>query len=953
MKHFGLVSLLLLSSLGIKAVDYREFTYPDILSFEQGVAPAVEVQNSALSTSLQHYKHGQQSLCWQWKRNKASFAIKAPIAYEKVKTINTDNSLYSFTFWVYSITPIQDSLCVEFLKEGKRCCWFNFYLDFTGWRGAYLAFNRDMHGTPQEGMDEVRFIAPKSQKSGTLYFDHIVLSSLIDSRHHMADYQVPYVNQSFKGTWEKLVEHMHNQFDLPLPQSVSPNQMADMALLASHVDQQLLPSKSKPMENMAKRYNAYHFTPTAGRPIFFERAGELYLYWDKHNYEYWTKDLGIRATNTLLNDLAVAYRLDPIESNRHLAKKMYLRLLRHAMDQGFAAGSSMGTLHHSGYSMRDWYTSAFLMRDVLREEGLLHDVQQSMEWFSGTGEIKTAPQTIGVDIDAFNTNTIPRLCAILLIDNDAERLRYLQCFKRWIDNGLQYTPGLQGAFKIDGTIYHHCNHYPTYARDGLNGIVPLTYMLRGTEFLPSAEAMEHLKQSLLAMRYYCNLVNWPVSLSGRHPDGKGALYPNHFRLLAQCYTPVDQELQNAYLRLVKKGGETDPEGNRAFPYSCLDIHRRQGWMVAIKGHSRYIWNTETYIGCNLYGRYLNYGNIHILPTNASAYPNSYGGYAVNGWDWNHFAGTTAIVYPISELRANVLNISDVSGYEEMLMSDEAFCNGLSLNGNGIWGMKLHSHDKYDGTLRARKSVFCFDDRIICLGSNICSATPDHETHTTLFQVELDSLHAVSPAEHGALHSPVSDCYGNYYYPAEKQQLYHTCGLQHSFHEETDAPTTGYFNLLAINHGVTPKNATYHYAIQVQASQPMTSKQMTESYTVIQQDSLAHIVRDNISGMTGYVLFEPNTVLGNNRPCLVMTMPTDSGLVVSVSDPDLHLYEGSKEKYDENGKRKEQIIYACDWKYNPSQPVVITLTIPGYEPISVTCIHGLPQQVITKRLSTND
>lgn len=937
---------------------WREFDYPNILSFEQGTTPAVEVKNSRLSTTTNHYKHGHKSLCWQWTHKGGIMAINGPVAYEKVKTVNTDNSLYSFSFWVYNPAAIKDSLCVQFLKNGRVCCWFNFGLNFTGWRGAYLAFNRDMQGIPEEGMNQVRFIAPKNTKKGELFFDHVILSSLIDSRHHMADFQVPYVNKNAKGMWEVLFKHMCNEFDVPLPQQVTKRDLKDMETLMKRLDKQLLPSKSKPMEDLAERYNDYHFTPTAGRPVFYESASEVYRYWTEGDTRYWMRDLGIKSTNALLRDLAVAYHLDPIESNRHLAKQMYLRLLRHAMDQGFAAGSSMGTLHHSGYSMRDWYTSAFLMRDVLREEKLLHDVQQAMEWFSGLGEVKTAPTIIGVDIDAFNTNTTPRLLSMLLIDNDAERLRYLQCFKRWLDNGLQYTPGLQGSFKVDGTIYHHCNHYPAYARDGLSGIVPLVFTLRGTVFQPSPEAMEHLKQSLLAMRYYCNLTHWPVSLSGRHPDGQGALNPEHLAMLALCGTPdgsekVDAEMAGAYLRVIdgqitpkskqlaKEGytiPESDPEGNRTFPYSCLDIHRRNGWMVAIKGHSRYIWNTETYIGCNLYGRYLNYGNIHILPTHPNTH-NTYGGYAVNGWDWNHFPGTTATVYPIPQLHANILNISDISGYEEMLMSDEAFCNGLSLEDNGIWGMKLHSHDKYDGTLHARKSVFCFDDRIICLGSNICSATQDHETHTTLFQVEVDSTRLAE-----TLLSPMADHYGNYYYPAEGQTLYHTCGLQHSFHEETAEPTQGYFDLLAINHGAAPKNASYHYAIQVQPEQPMTKAQMEASYTILQQDSSAHIVRDEVSGMIGYVLFEPNTVLKNNRPCLVMTKPTDSGLVVSISDPDLHLYEGNKEKYDENGKRKEQIVYATDWKYNMSKPSTVTLTIPGYEPISVTCQHGLTQTI---------
>ena len=83
------------------------------------------------------------------------------------------------------------------------------------------------------------------------------------------------------------------------------------------------------------------------------------------------------------------------------------------------------------------------------------------------------------------------------------------------------------------------------------------------------------------------------------------------------------------------------------------------------------------------------------------------------------------------------NVDNMSGFEEMLLSDESFSGGISIRGkNGAFGMKLHEHDKYNGSLRARKSVFFFDNRIVALGSNIASALPE-ETHTTLFQVFLE------------------------------------------------------------------------------------------------------------------------------------------------------------------------------------------------------------------------
>lgn len=70
---------------------------------------------------------------------------------------------------------------------------------------------------------------------------------------------------------------------------------------------------------------------------------------------------------------------------------MYLDLTRHLLDQGFTAGSALGTLHHLGYSMRNFYPAPYLMRDALRRAGMLGEVQQAMEWFSGLGEVKCPP----------------------------------------------------------------------------------------------------------------------------------------------------------------------------------------------------------------------------------------------------------------------------------------------------------------------------------------------------------------------------------------------------------------------------------------------------------------------------------------------------------------------------------------------------------------------------------
>ena len=926
---------------------FAEFSHPDILSFEQSVLPFTASRGGTIRVSGDHYKHGCHSLLWSWSRDGAYLSVRQPIAYEHHKTVNTDNSVYTFVFWMYLEEPLTDSVRFEFRKQGKVCCWFNYGTHFTGWRGAWLAFRRDMQGKPEEGMDELRIYAPKGSLKGQLYLDHVILSSLQDVRHHTADFQAPYINPRSESHWLVLLRSWQQDFELPLPDAVSKAQQRDISRIHRRMEKELTAGRLKDtihIDSLRARYSIYHLdTDRPGLPVFFERYGETYTHYDNTTtYTQKIGDMGLSRTNQLLYDLALAYRRQIGTDSIEIAH-MFLSLTRHMLDQGFQAGSAMGTLHHLGYSMRYFYPAMYLMRDVLRDAGMLHEVQQAMEWFSGAGEVKVLPRKPGMDIDAFNTSLEGRLLSILMIDDPREQVRYLNAFSRWVDNGFRYSDGLSGCFKPDGTIFHHCNHYPAYAVGGLTGAVKATWLLHCTEWAISRESHEILKQSLLSMRIYCNLTTWPLSLSGRHPDGKGHLIPRHFKQLAQCGSPdgkhkIDPDLQAAYLRLIQKGDtaadlvpicrEKAPEGAWSFPYSCLQVQRRGEWMVAIKGHSRYIWNTETYERCNLYGRYLNYGNIQIMGS-GDPVSNFASGFRQEGWDWNRWPGTTTLILPIDSLLCRVQNLDVNSGFEEMLLSDESFCNGLSLCGNGIWGMKLHSHDKYDGTLRARKSVFCFDNRIICLGTNIeCQANAPVET--TLFQVVSNRTHP-TPA--------LTDGYGNYYYTADSLRLFE--GVQHSRHEETMAPTEGYFRTASIVHGIRPHNASYEYAIRVQPTDEEISADL--SYEVLRADSAAHIVRDKHTGMTGYVLFEPNAALGNSAPCLVMTCPTDSGLIVSVADPDLHLYEGpSDETYDADGKRVERIIYSYPWKDSPSRPSTITITLQG-QTLTFPCQHGMASQ----------
>ena len=506
-----------------------------------------------------------------------------------------------------------------------------------------------------------------------------------------------------------------------------------------------------------------------------------------------------------------------------------------------------------------------------------------------------------------------------------------------MDYGCRPAQGLSGSFKKDGACFHHRNNYPAYAVGGLDGATNMIYLLSGTEFKVSELAHSTVKNVLLTMRFYCNLKQWSLSMSGRHPNGKGELIPIQYATMAIAGTPdgkqkYDADMAAAYLRLTAYSNtsdkdapdylpkastrqelkmkelleaqgfrpEPDPQGNLALGYGCVSVQRRDNWAAVVRGHSRYLWAAEHYLPANFYGRYLAHGSMQILtgkPDEMVTFAT--GGWQENGFDWNRIPGTTSIHLPFEQLRANVLNVDIYSGMEEMLYSDEAFAGGLSqarLNGN--FGMKLHEHDKYNGSHRARKSFHFFDGTIVCLGTGIENTNAEFPTETTVFQ-----LAAITPENHQ---------YWNNY--------------------KSDGQTY-----------IDPNGVGYYLA---KASVASAKYEKNFPQVTVGERSTKPTSGDWVSltdNLTSYVLFEtPQTLPADgllqkaDTSCLVMIRENKEKLLLTVSQPDLALYRGpSDEAFDKDGKRIERSIYSRPWIDDESGEIPVTVTLKGLWQVAET------------------
>lgn len=954
-----------------------------LFSFEQPDIPScITGVQSQLSISDVHYKDGTHSMEWVFEPG-GVLELKKDLKFEKKDPTGKDLYLSAFIVWVYNEEPQDAKIEFQFLKDGKKCTSFPFGINFKGWRAAWVCYERDMQGTPEEGMNELRIVAPQSK--GRLFIDHLITGTKVDARQQTADLQVPFVNAATKNHWLVVYKHSLLQPDIELT-PVSDQQKKEMKLLEKRFrDMNYTKGKvtEKELNTIRKKYDFYQITykngHVSGVPIYMVRASEAY----ERIIPNWDKDmltkLGVemKAYFDLMKRIAVAYNnsTDQPEVQKELRQK-FMAMYDHITDQGVTYGSCWGNIHHYGYSVRGLYLAYFLMKDVLREEGQLLEAERTLRWYAITNEVYPKPQGNGIDMDSFNTQTTGRIASILMMEDTPEKLQYLKSFSRWIDYGCRPALGLAGSFKADGGAFHHRNNYPAYAVGGLDGATNMIYLFNHTEWAVSPLAHETVRKVLLAMRFYCNKQHFPLSMSGRHPDGRGKLVPMHYAMMAMAGTSdgkeaYDESMAAAYLRLIsdtpadaqepdympkvsnaqerkiakqlmKQGfrAEEDPEGNLALGHGCVSVQRRDNWSAVVRGHSRYLWAAEHYLGHNLFGRYLAHGSMQIL----TAAPGQTVTPATSGWkqegfDWNRIPGATYIHLPLDLLKAKVMNVDTFSGMEEMLYSDEAFAGGLSQQQeNGNFGMKLHEHDKYNGTHRARKSYHFIGGTIVCLGTDIENDNADYPTETTIFQLAVNDAAGQEYWKNYQGNGNVWMDHLNTGYYVPVKASFEKNFPQRSRLQNSGKDTKGDWVSLVVNHGKAPKGGSYEYAVLPQTdAATMKAFAKKPGYKVLKQDRDAHIVQVPAEGICSYVLFEtPQATLPGgllqrtDTACLVMVQKEASDkYLLTVAQPDLALYRGdSDEALDENGKRIERSIYSRPWINNESGEIPVMVTLKG-------------------------
>ena len=949
MKDICFIFLFLFSSLSS--------SYAQLVGFEESVPQTFKVAGKGeLKTSSLFYKEGKSSLEWDFQPGSTLDVQVSPLSLNAKK-----EQQFGITLWIYNEKPQQDSVRFEFLNEaGEVSYWFSYHLQVAGWRACWISFAYMNGNKKDKNIVGYRLVAP--QREGRIFLDRLTFPEKKMNLRTTPDQQLPTNNGlSNRDLWHWcLVWKWEKQsYDIPLLSKLTSRQKKDLKTIEQRLTD-FLDVKKAPQGQVNAAYKTFEkaaITPSAAGTGF---TGMPVVAPDEQD-----KKKGEMSWNDIETMLA-GFAYDACYNQNETSKKNYFTVFDYAIDQGFAFGSGMGTNHHYGYQIRKIYTTAWLMRNEIYKHPHRDVYLSTLRFWAALQETRQ-PCSPGRDelLDSWHTLLMAKLISAMMFPDANRQEQALNGLSRWLSSSLRYTPGTIGGIKVDGTTFHHGGVYPGYTTGVLATIGQFIAFTNGTDFELTEEARQHIKSAFIAMRNYCNFYEWGIGISGRHPFG-GKMGSEDIEAFANIALSgdlsgrgdaFDHGLAADYLRLIRNSDTPNarffkkegikpaqaPQGFFVYNYGSAGIFRRADWMVTLKGYTTDVWGAEIYAKDNRYGRYQSYGSVQIMGK-GNPVSRAGSGFVQEGWDWNRLPGTTTIHLPFELLDSPLKGTT-------MARSEENFSGSSSLGGmNGMFAIKLmeRDYDNFTSDFVARKSVFCFDNRMICLGTGITNSNADYPTETTLFQTKFNGKEPKADNDDYWLH----DGYDNYYHVVDGTVRSQVAD-QESRHEKTREKTAGKFSSAWIEHGKAPKDGTYEYMVLIQPSAAeLDELQKTPAYEVLQRDQMAHVVYDKKTGITGYATFEAYQPVNDqfivSIPAETMVMydkESDNRIRLSVCDPNLNLAEKTYTTKEPSRPIRKKIVVKGIWML-PSPQEGVQLEYEGNNTLlNVTCQHGQPVEML--------
>ncbi|MGW3690007.1 polysaccharide lyase 8 family protein [Streptomyces sp. NPDC005125] len=336
----------------------------------------------------------------------------------------------------------------------------------------------------------------------------------------------------------------------------------------------------------------------------------------------------------------------------------------------------------------------------------------------------------------------------------------------------------------------------------------------------------------------------------------------------------------------------EPIGHRLFTHMARATHRRPGWAASISMADRRITYYETGNGENLRGWHTGSGMLYWW---GDTYGN--GQYSDAFWP-------TVDPYRLPGTTASRKALADAAGGDwGASMPDVNWVGGATDGQRAAIGQYLKG---LQSTLLAKKSWFCLDDAIVCLGAGIkCSdgtaveSTVENRnlgpTGSTSFTVDGTTKPLTYPWSEtltGAKWAHIGG-HGGYVFPGGatvKAQREARDGKWSTINKGSSTTTLNRKYLtMSVDHGTNPVNASYAYTLLPGATADRTSARAADTgwLQILANTDNQQGVSVPTLGFTGVNFWFGGTVgtLTASAPCAVMISERSDGTaVICVSDP---------------------------------------------------------------------
>ena len=313
-------------------------------------------------------------------------------------------------------------------------------------------------------------------------------------------------------------------------------------------------------------------------------------------------------------------------------------------------------------------------------------------------------------------------------------------------------------------------------------------------------------------------------------------------------------------------------GNKYFWRSDYHVQRTPDYFFSVKTSSERTIGSETVNSENIRGYYMGDGTSLIYQT-TKEYENIF-----PYWDWRKIPGVTAHQ---EEITATNL----VAGRDR---NQSDFVGGVTDGENGISVMDYNRRG-----LKAKKSWFMFDGKIVCLGSGINSSSGIPVT-TSVNQSFLNGKVSMGINKEWILHDNIG-----YLFPEKGELILKTDTVAGAWKDVASRFSAEILKAplfkLYFSHGTNPVEQSYCYILVPNATEKELKKMAVKPPFVIRNEKMKQEVVSESGSTAGIIFYQAgkSNVFGGletDKPCIVMIKKQKGGLQLSVADPTQKLAE---------------------------------------------------------------